>query len=231
MSKNIFKKSNFQFPYNYTFPGQASDEKILFVARESKILLLLRLFFLTIICLAIGLSGILFGRQIKQWFDQIGSTFTTLTFIMASIFFLIGAWWIKQLYKKSIVIVTTHRLTKFVYTTPFNRHNLSLPLEMIVDTGSYSKGFLQAMFNLGTFTARSSAASSGVATDDSDRINKKYFYITNVSFYEDLQHYINKLLGVFRTKQDQLHSFRPFIPHLKGEKRKEFMKKYPQYWS
>lgn len=102
---------------------------------------------------------------------------------------------------------------------------------MIVDTGSYTKGFIQAWLKLGVFTARSSATSSGVATDNTSRINKKYYYIENVSCAEDLQQYINKLLSVFRQQPARLDRFRPFIPHLKGKARKKFMEDYPQFWS
>ncbi len=102
---------------------------------------------------------------------------------------------------------------------------------MIVDTGSYDKGFIQAFLKLGTFTARSSASSSGAATEDNSRINKKYFYIENVSMVEDLQHYVSKLLSAFRKDQDRLITFRPFIPKLKGEARQRFMEQYPEYWS
>jgi hypothetical protein len=70
-----------------------------------------------------------------------------------------------------------------------------------------------------------------VATDDGDRINKKYFFIENIVIAEDLQHYINKLLYAFRHHHQHLPTFRPFIPHLKGEARKRFMAEYPEYWS
>ena len=103
---------------------------------------------------------------------------------------------------------------------------------MIVDTGSYTKGFIQTFLKLGTFTARSSAASSGVATEDTGRVNKKYFYIENIRRSEDLQHYVNKLLGVFRRTPEKLHNFRPFITELKGEARANFIKEnFPQFWS
>ncbi len=129
-------------------------------------------------------------------------------------------------------LVTNKRLLKFVYTTPFTKHVLSLNLDMIVDTGSYAKGFMQAVFKLGTFTARSSAASSGVATDDIDRINKKYFYIENVHHHEDLQQYINKVLAHAGQPDKDLATFRPFIAEMKAQLRRDLVEKqYPQYWS
>jgi hypothetical protein len=38
----LFTTNTFEFPYNYKFPGQASDEKILFIARENGVMLLVR---------------------------------------------------------------------------------------------------------------------------------------------------------------------------------------------
>ncbi|HCC84233.1 MAG TPA: hypothetical protein DEP87_00910 [Candidatus Pacebacteria bacterium] len=229
----IFTLSEFVFPYtDYRFPGQNSDEEILFVVRENEVIHLFRLSLVFGMGVAILMAGWLVGWFLQAnlgWGVPVG--FGLITVIAAAITMILGWWWQQQLWLKSICIVTTKRLTKFVYTTPVNRHTLSLPLEMIVDTGSYTKGFLQALFKLGTFTARSSASSSGLATDASDRVNKKYFYIENVAIAEDLQQYINKLLSVFRNHQGNLQDFRPFIPHLKGKERERFMQEHPEYWS
>lgn len=232
--KDIFTIRNFEFPYDYHFPGQASDERILFVTRENKVML----WFKRSIVLSVAILILFLGWWLSvaisgSGFEDLGTFFIIILFssVLAGVFAVVGLWWTNILWKKSLGIVTTKRLTKFVYTTPFNRHSLSLPLEMIVDTGAYTKGFLQAILKLGTFTARSSAASSGQATDAPMRINKKYFYIENQAAAEDLQHYINKLLNVFRNQSEYLASFRPFIPNLKGENRKKFMEKYPEYWS
>lgn len=233
---NIFTVPSFKFPYKYTFPGQATDEVILFVTRESKLMLKMRQIAFAITALLIFLISIFLADFINSKIPGLGSFLIILGIVAALFVFLVGTWVVSTLWKKSICIITTKRLVKFVYTTPFNRHNLSLPLDQIVDTGSYSKGLAQALFGLGTFTARSAAASSGVATDEEysgpgRRINKKYFYIENVAVVEDLQHYVVKLLDAFKHNRDRLATFRPFIPSLKGEQRKEFMKQYPEYWS
>ncbi|MBP7842854.1 hypothetical protein KA017_02525 [Candidatus Woesebacteria bacterium] len=229
---NISKIEDFEFPYLYKFPGQATDEQILYITREHKIMLQFRRFFVIMIALilvVIGYSITGFLSTLIPSFPA-GSVNLFVTAI-AALEMSIGWWWVSALWKKSIAFVTTKRLKKIVYTTPFNKHSLSLPLEMIVDTGSYDKGFIQAFLKLGTFTARSSASSSGAATEDNSRINKKYFYIENVSMVEDLQHYVSKLLSAFRKDQDRLITFRPFIPKLKGEARQRFMEQYPEYWS
>jgi hypothetical protein len=231
--KNIFTVNQFKFPYQYNFPGKASDEKILYVTRENKLVLLLK----RIAVVAVSLLVLITGLVIKQLITQatgliIGSLFELIVIGLAGTFLLIGWWWVSSIWKKSIALVTTKRLTKFIYTTPVSRYSLTLPLDRVVDTGAYTKGFIQTFLRLGTFIARSSAASSGAATDDPSRVNKKYFYIENIKRSEDLQHYVNKLLAAFTNHQDKIDKFRPFIPEMKGETRAEFIKKhFPQYWS
>lgn len=234
--KDIFKVSNFQFPYLYKFPGQSSDERILFVTRESDVLLWTRRAMVILVTAVIVLMGFLFGRELSGPRPSLTGVIIQqfILFLSAGfalVFFAIGWWWVSLLWKRSIAIITNKRLVKFISTSPWNRHNLALPLDMIVDTGAYSKGWIQALFKLGTFTARSSASSSGVATDDPDRVNKKYFYIENVTNFEDIHHYLNKVLFVFRQDWKKLDNYRPFLPHLKGDARKEFMKQFPEYWS
>jgi hypothetical protein len=229
---NIFDVVHFEFPYTYKFPGQASEEKILFITRENPIMLLVRqigVFATALIILIVGFGLGSFLQPILG--ETVAVPLQIISLVLAIVFAGVGWWWVTMIWRRSIALVTTQRLAKIIYTTPFNRHILSLPLDMIVDTGSYTKGFLQALLRLGTFTARSSAASSGVATDDSDRINKKYFYIENIAIAEDLQHYVNKVLYAFRHYHEHLGTFRPFIPGLKGQARKDFMEQYPEYWS
>lgn len=227
---NIFQAKQFQFPYDYKFPGQASDEKILYVTRENHLMLRLRQIFIVAIVALVLITGLSLASFLHQSLSLNTVILSFLVVILSCGFFIIGWWWINQIWQKSLCIVTNKRLTKYIYTTPASRYSLSLPLEMIVDTGAYTKGFIQTFLKLGTFVARSSASSSGVSTEDPSRVNKKYFYIEHLNCAEDLQHYVNKLLSNFRQGKN-LDLFRPFIPQLKGDARKEFMKNYPDYWS
>lgn len=229
---NIFSAEELAFPYLYRFPGQASDEVILYVTREHKVMLYIRLAVVLLISIILVVVGYAVSGALASVFEGFPASGINLFVTgLAALVLFIGYWWVNVLWKKSLAFVTTKRLTKIIYTTPFNRHTLSLPLEMIVDTGSYDKGFIQALLKLGTFTARSSASSSGAATDDTSRINKKYFYIENVAMVEDLQHYISKVLSAFRKDPERLITFRPFIPHMKGAVREKYMQQFPEYWS
>ena len=235
--QNIFSIKFFQFPYDYKFLGQASDERILFALRENKSMLRLRQVGAAIMAATLLIVGSFLINLLSTVLNfVVGGLMVFGIWSLAFGVFAVGSWWSSSLWKKSVCVVTTKRLIKFVFTTPFNKHSLSLPLDQVVDTGSYTKGFWQALLHLGTFTARSSAASSGVASDEEQvgqgtRLHKKYFYIENVAIAEDLQHYVNKLLEANKYQREHLGTFRPFIPDLKGERRKQFMQQYPEYWS
>lgn len=219
--KSVFTVNSFEFPYtNLKFPGQATDEKILYIGREASVMLWLRLGSVAVVggvIIAIMLLLPLFAGVLSSLMLAL----STVGIVFSLVFVVVAMWWVYALWKKSLYVVTTRRLSKFIYSTPWNRYNLSVGLDKIVDTGAYTKGYFQALTGIGTFTARSSAGNR----------KEKYFYIENVQAYEDLANYVNKLLHAYNHNFEKLETFRPFIPFLKGEARKRYMKEFPQYWS
>lgn len=216
--ESVFDIKYFHFPYEgIKFPGQHSEEKILFITREGILMLQFKL----IIFFVTYFFGLIFGIYALKNTSLIDFDFSSYisTFILCWTFlFGLAYWWIKIIYRKNLFIITTRRLTKFIHTTPWTRYQMSLGLDKIVDTGAYKKGFLQMIFNYGYFVARSAAGAI------------KNFKIMNISFAEDLHNYVNKLLFVFNEKADDLDKFRPFIPNLKGEARDNFVLRVaPQY--
>ena len=218
----IFQVDDHRFPYDsFRFPGQASDENILYVSREARFMLLVRLLGVWTVSITIGLIGLLVPLFVPGLPQQVVLLSGMGMVLLAFLFLIVGSWWMFRLWKQSLFILTNRRLTKFIYTTPWNRYNLSLGLDKIVDTGAYMRGYLQAFLGIGTFTARSSAGNR----------QEKYFYVENVHVPEDFANYVNKVLHVFNQDAERLANYRPFIPHLKGERRKKFMERYPQFWS
>ncbi len=220
MSDTIFGSLEFVYPYKeIEFPGQHSDEIILFATREGKIMLTLRQIAVVLGAVILTLMSYFIAHEVIAPFSKsFAASFAAVAMGVSVAFGLIAVWWVSILWRKSIFIITTRRLTKFIHTTPWNRYQLSLSLDKIVDTGAYQKGFLQSLFKLGYFVARSSAG------------NIKNFKILNISFAEDLHNYVNKLLFTFNKDKDALVKFRPFIPHLKGETRDAFVAQFtPEY--
>ncbi len=235
---SVFTTTDFKFPYLYRFPGQDKLEKILYVTREAKVMLYLRL----VALVAVALLMVLITWGIGSWLSgnifYSGTVDLVLWLITALV--VVGTvaiwWWLCFDWRKTIGLVTTFRLVKIVQINPVNSITQSLPLGEVVDTSSDRKGLFSAIFKLSTFSARSSATSSGVATDDAVngkyRVNKKYFYFENITASGDLEHYMNKLLHAIKEHStEEMKSFRPFIPHLKAGAREAFMQQYPEYWS
>lgn len=215
---NIFGQKTFRYPYsNLKFPGQHSEERILFITREGYLILQLKLIG---VCL-IAVLGLLLGPILFSKINLLGFTLRFITpffLILWSFGSLLIAWWIYIVWRKTLFIITNRRLTKFIYTTPWSHYQMSLGLNQIVDTGAYQKGFLQMLSGLGYFVARSSAGAI------------KNFKIINIAFAEDLHNYVNKLLFAFNEKRGELDNFRPFIPFLKGEARDKFVRQVtPQF--
>ena len=215
--KDIFHLHNFAFPYtDIRFPGMSREERILFVTRESDTMQKMQLVGLSIICIFVFALGMLLLSLLQQIIPQLGWGRWILAVLTGSIF-LIGLWWITETHRKSLFIITTRRLTKIIYTTPFTWYQFSLGLDEIEDTGSYSSSYFEALFGLGYFVARSGAAAI------------KNFKIVNITFAQDLHNYVNKLLYVFKHHPNKINQFRPFIPYMKGEARERLFEKYSEY--
>ena len=204
---SVFEMSYFQPPYDdLVFPGKSEEERILYVTRESPVFLASRLFFFSLAVAIAMLVGawllVISGKMLD--FSYVGLIWTLI--IVGGGIMLGGLWWIWQVYKKTLFIITTRRLTKFIHTTPWTRYQMSLGLDKVVDSGAYSKGYLQAIFGLGTFVARSSAG------------NIKNFKIVNIEYAEDLHNWMNKLMFTFNKETAVLDKFRPFVPKPRGKR-------------
>lgn len=205
--KYVFDEADFVAPYlELSFPGKAEDEKILYATRESPIILGARLvFFSLVVAIVLFVGAILISYGGKSLGFSAGGLIVMLMLLGAIVMFG-GLYWIYQVYQKTVFIITTRRLTKFIHTTPWNRYQMSLGLDKVVDSGAYSKGYLQAIFKLGTFVARSSAG------------NIKNFKIVNIHMAEDLHNWMNKLMFVFNKETEKLDEFRPFASKKLGER-------------
>lgn len=215
--REVLDTPTYQFPYtDLHFPGMNSGERILFVTRESEIIKRLRLMMLMgVACIVLALGIVLAGAG-QGYIPWLGMLWLPLLFFVGG-GVVFGYWWISETYRKSVFIVTTRRLTKIIYTTPITWYQFSLGLDEIQDTGSYSSSYFESLFGLGYFVARSGAAAI------------KNFKIINITFAQDLHNYVNKVLYAFKHHNGEMLRFRPFIPYLKGNERKQFLLKHPQY--
>jgi hypothetical protein len=205
--QNILEMADFNPPYDQMiFPGKAEDEKILYVTREASMMLLVRLMAFSVVnAIAVVIGAVLIANMGKTLGFAYGAIVVMIVIIGALVMGL-GMWWIYKVHNKTMFIITTRRLTKFIHTTPWTRYQMSLGLDKVVDSAAYSKGYAQSIFGLGTFVARSSAG------------NIKNFKIENIHFAEDLHNWMNKLMFIFSKEQTKLDEFRPFTAKKMGER-------------
>lgn len=205
--QSIFESADFGKNYEgIVFPGKAEDEKILYVTREAPMMLLVRLTgFMLIVSVAVLVGALMVGNMGKMLEFEVGGLIF-LILLIGAIVMGAGLWWIGQVFNKTIFIITSRRLTKFIHTTPWTHYQMSLGLDKVVDSGAYSKGYIQALFGLGTFVARSSAG------------NIKNFKIENIHFAEDLHNWMNKLMFTFNKSVAELDNFKPFVAKPMGKR-------------
>ena len=234
---SVLDARTFVYPYLYKFPGQESDEVILYVTREATSLLYWRYAWLTLSLLVIlGLIWFFAGWLGASWQASFPLLLVAILTAICLIFGGILWYYFHLTWRKTVGIVTNYRLVKIVQYGLFNHASQTLPLSEIVDTAVSNRRFWERLLGVATLTARSSAASSGLATSDAMqqrvRINRKYFYWENISYAQDLENYIHKLLKLRQEKTlVELATFRPFAGPVKAGQRDKLKRDFPQYWS
>jgi len=205
--QNILEMPELKPPYDeIIFPGKAEDEKILYVTREAPLMVGVRITgFSLVVAIVMVIGTILTSVSGKAMGIDMSLVIILILFLGAVVMFG-GMWWIWQVFQKTMFIITTRRLTKFIHTTPWTRYQMSLGLDKVVDSAAYTKGYGQSIFGLGTFVARSSAG------------NIKNFKIENIHFAEDLHNWMNKLMFVFNKEQEKLDGFKPFVAKAMGQR-------------
>ena len=205
--QNILETAEFKAPYtDLIFPGKAEDEKILYVTREAPLMLGERLVVFSLVVAVAMVAGAIMISYTGKTLGFSTDLLVVLILLLGALAMFGGMWWMWVVHQKTVFIITTRRLTKFIHTTPWTRYQMSLGLDKVVDSAAYSKGYMQAMFGLGTFVARSSAG------------NIKNFKIENILFAEDLHNWMNKLMFTFSKNIAELDAFRPFTAKKMGER-------------
>lgn len=205
--QSIFELGEFGKDYKgVIFPGKAEDENILYVTREAPMMLLVRLTLFMLVVATLVVVGSLLIANMGKLFGFATGGLIVLIILIGAVVMMGGIWWIGQVFHKTLFIITSRRLTKFIHTTPWTRYQMSLGLDKVVDSGSYSKGYAQALFGLGTFVARSSAG------------NIKNFKIENIHYAEDLHNWMNKLMFTFNKDTAELDTFKPFVAKPMGKR-------------
>src|SRR5690606_13146195 len=104
---SVFRVGEFVFPYrDLKFPGQSSDERILYITREATVMLWLRMLMIVLVVAVLVIMGMGLPLLVAQaGVEGIGLVSVAVLFL-AGLFMGVGGWWVYTLWKKSVFILT-----------------------------------------------------------------------------------------------------------------------------
>ncbi len=186
------------------FPGQQTDEKVLFVVRphvyglyvDSAKVLGLAIFLLVVMLMLAKFIAL----------------FVLFGLLISGLVAIIGLWVVITMYEKSVAYITDRRVVRFEAATPFATNVRTLAWDQVAKIKTFPRNVLMKMLMVGTVVVHS--GSTYVHTHEQTRENvytNDDLELENVFYYKDLGNYLDKILYIYKTKPDELAMLRPFV--------------------
>ncbi len=184
------------------FDGQQEGERILYEIHPHPIAKYLAIG--RIILLALSLFFVLLLTA------GVAPAFATLLRItgLAMSLLLIAAsvWWNGKVFDQSKTYITDRRIMRFEVVSPFFQTKRSLFWSEALKSKGFSPNFFYRSLGIGTVE---------VAPQMSEHED---VIVTDVSYFEDIANYIDKILFTFKNKPTEVPLIKPFIPKPRGQR-------------
>jgi hypothetical protein len=128
---------------------------------------------------------------------------------MGIIILLIGLWWTNRAYASTKTFITDRRIIRIESVTPLLSTKRALFWNEALKAKAYAPNFLFRIFGIGTLA---------VEPQLSEHEN---VIVRDVSYYEDLANYIDKILFTFKNKPEDIAGINSFIPKPRGHRTPE----------
>lgn len=197
--------------YSRVFPGQQSDEKVLYEVRPH-----LAALYVTLVKI-VGLSLVLFVFLMAL--ARISPIFALLSFVISGAVMLIGAWATVTMFGRSVAYITDRRIVRFEAATPFATNSRALTWDQVAKIKTFPRNIMWKMLKVGTVAVH--AASTFVHTHEHPRENiytNDDLELEHVYYYKDLGNYLDKILYLYKHKPQELEELKPFIPKPAGQR-------------
>jgi len=185
-----------------TFDGQQDGEKILAALTPHPLTKTLSIVGLVLLILLFSCIAFMIGSVVPI----AGGTIKLVGVLLSAIILITGIWWIETTFKKAITYITDRRVMRFDVTTPFFTTKRALFWNEVLKAKAYAPNIILKSLNIGEVVLEPIAA-----TEES-------ICISNVSFYEDIANYIDKILYTTKNKLQEMDTFKPFIFKSKGHR-------------
>lgn len=193
------------------FPGQQSDEKVLYEIRPHVYALhasLVKLYLFSLVLFVVF-----------AFLARLSSILFLLGTILAGAIAVLGSWATIAIFKKSVSYLTDRRIVRFEAATPFAMNVRALGWDDVVKTKTFPRNVFWKMLMIGTVIIH--AKSTYVHTHEQTRENvytNDDLDLEHVYYYRDLGNYIDKILYLYKHNPADLQAMRPFVPKPRGQR-------------
>jgi hypothetical protein len=186
-----------------SFPGQQTDEKILYYAKPHNAIK-----YISFVKILIGGLLVLLAFQIISLnLPFYADTFGVMGYFLTIFLIIIGLWWVKTTHDSTEIYITDRRIVKFSAFSPLHKTTRTLYWDEAVKSKTYRKNhLLEKMLGIGSLEIHA-------RSQDKDNVD-----IDHLIYHEDLANYIDKILYTFKNKPEDLKTFREFVPKPKGQR-------------
>ena len=187
---------------NIQFDGQQEGERVLYTVTPHA--LSLKLAVAKTVLIVILLVGVLL--LISGVFPSAQGTIRIVSVLSGILFLVVGIWWTRRAYARTKTYITDRRIIRIESVTPFLSTKRALFWNEALKAKAYAPNIFFRMFGIGSLT---------VEPQLSDHEN---VIIRDVSFYEDLANYIDKILFTVKNKPEDVATINPFVPKPRGHR-------------
>lgn len=184
------------------FDGQQTDERVLYVVAPhqfAKHIALIRLVFL-------ALFFFLILQLVSSVAPTVAGTVGVVSILLTATLLIVGVWWNHTVYGKSKTFITDRRIIRFEVMTPFFTTKRALFWNEALKAKGYAPNIIWKMLKIGKVRVEPQLAEG------------EDVLIHDVSLYDDVANYIDKILFTFKNKPADVAAILPFIPKPKGQR-------------
>lgn len=184
------------------FKGQQEDELILYHTKPHSSMKYLNIG----LVIAGGLFLVFLLQLFVAFVPAALSGLENLAVVVVASVIAIIVWWINETYKRTDLYITDRRIVKFSPTVPYRRTMRTIFWDDAIKAKTfYQNAILGAILGVGSVEVEGRHESDNIIMD-------------NISYHEDLGHYIDKILFVYKNKPGDLRDFKKFIPKPAGKR-------------
>jgi hypothetical protein len=184
------------------FDGQQEGERILAEITPNIIPVIIKL--LISLILIIFFEAVLFS--ISGIMTMIGPVIRMVGLITGVIAMGFFGWSVYAMQAKTRTYITDRRIIRFEMLSPVFTAKRSLFWSEVLKAKGYSTNLFLRLVNVGSVQIEPQAA------------EHETIRITNVSYFDDIANYIDKILYTYKNKPDSLNAIKPFIFAARGKR-------------